>query len=165
MYGLSLKNWAGESFNNKEFTTMTSLQKELNDFYASQNRPISLKYAGQVMNYEASRKVFDIAGITNIGVLTGKKFIWMSSLLSEYFFSMELAAKSVGRNEDNEQIGFASIINDSVLLRRAKNLLTRNSLIGAITQRKEIDLTDKSGKVIDTVIPINFRVAKKTWTS
>lgn len=165
MYGLSLKNWAGESFNNKEFTTMTSLQKELNDFYASQNRPISLKYAGQVMNYEASRKVFDIAGITNIGVLTGKKFIWMSSLLSEYFFSMELAAKSVDRNEDNEQIGFASIINDSVLLRRAKNLLTRNSLIGAITQRKEIDLTDKSGKVIDTVIPINFRVAKKTWTS
>jgi hypothetical protein len=98
MYGLSLKNWSGESFNNKEFTTMTSLQKELNNFYSSHKGPISLKYAGQVMNYEASRKVFDIAGITNLGVLTGKKFIWMSSLLNEYFFTMELAAKSVSQN-------------------------------------------------------------------
>lgn len=154
MYGMQVKAWKGKTFNNKTFTQMASLQERLNQtFY---NQYTSLKYAGQVLHYEVSREIFDIVGIVNVGIVTGESFMWISNLLSNYLFSMNLT-----KAKGDIDFGEVRVLNSDIILRKAIGLLESQRLIGKVSEKKEIALTDKKGDVIGIQIPLTFKIASQ----
>lgn len=150
VYGMQMKDWQGNNFNNKKFTTMKTLSSRVNEIY-SEVYP-DVKYAGQIMYYETSRLIFDIAGIMNIGVLTGKSFIWMSKLLSDYLFALNIGLNKGDRPE---------VYNDEVILRRLNDLTSRNQIISSTSQRKLIEVNSGKKGIKKEIIPLTYRMSRK----
>lgn len=156
IFGLQVKDWQGSSFNNKTFTQMATLQTELNKILSP--APIRYQFANQIVAHEVSRRIFDITGINTMGLLTGKRFIWMSNLLNEYIFNMNMNITK----ELTAEMGFVRIANADIILRRAANLANRSALFsGYIGKRKAVNIKNKKEEEY-TEIPLTFSISRKS---
>lgn len=156
IFGLQVKDWQGSSFNNKTFTQMATLQDGLNKILSP--APIRYQFANQIVTHEVSRRIFDITGINTMGLLTGKRFIWMSDLLNEYIFNMNMNITK----ELTAEMGFVRIANADIILRRAANLANRSALFSQyIGKRKAVVLKNEKEEE-HTEIPLTFRIQRKS---
>ena len=156
IFGLQVKDWQGSSFNNKTFTQMATLQAGLNKILSP--APIRYQFANQIVTHEVSRRIFDITGINTMGLLTGKRFIWMSDLLNEYIFNMNMNITK----ELTAEMGFVRIANADIILRRAANLANRSALFSQyVGKRKAVTLKNEKGEEY-TEIPLTFGILRKS---
>lgn len=156
IFGLQVKNWQGSNFNDKTFTQITSLQTALNKILTSV--PIHYQFANQVVAHEVSRRIFDITGINTMGLLTGKRFIWMSDLLNEYIFNMNINITK----EISKDSGFVRIANPDVILRRAADLSNRAALFSKyVGKRKAVEIKDNNSEK-RTEVPLTFGILRKS---
>lgn len=124
-YGFSLKIW--KSSQSKEFTQSKIIQSYVNNKFQEgrkRRRTWESTYTNEYVVWQLSKLLINIIGPMNVGVITGKQFIWMDDFVSRRLFYMDVQMqnnfhKTSSRGPGIE--GFPEIPNPSIKIRELKN--------------------------------------------
>lgn len=122
-YGFSLKVW--KSSQGKEFSKSKQLQDYINQkFQEGRKRRTTWEstFTNEYVVWQISRLLINIIGSMNVGVMTGREFIWMDDFLSRRLFYMDIQIQALRESKRGPGYeGFPNLPNSSIKIRQLTN--------------------------------------------
>lgn len=122
-YGFSLKVW--KSSQGKEFAQSKQLQSYINQKFQEgrkRRKTWESTFTNEYVTWQISRLLLNIVGPMNVGVMTGKEFIWMDDFLSRRLFFMDVQIQGLRKsNRGPGYEGFPELPSSSIKIRQLTN--------------------------------------------
>lgn len=142
-YGFSLKVW--KSAQGKEFTQSKQLQAYINQKFQEgrkRRKTWESTFTNEYVVWQISRLLINIVGPMNVGIMTGKEFIWMDDFLTRRMFFMDVQLQSLRKSSRGPGYeGFPELPSSSIKIRQ----LTNDSYVFSSFLRK--NMNQKIGRI------------------
>lgn len=142
-YGFSLKVW--KSAQGKEFAQSKQLQAYINQKFQEgrkRRKTWESTFTNEYVVWQISRLLINIIGPMNVGVMTGKEFIWMDDFLTRKIFFMDVQLQALRKSTRGPGYeGFPELPSSSIKIRQ----LTNDSYAFSSSLRK--NMNQKIGRI------------------
>lgn len=122
-YGFSLKIWKNSQ--NKEFAQSKQLQAYISNKFQEgrkRHRTWESTFTNEYVVWQISRLLINIIGPMNVGVMTGKEFIWMDDFLTRRLFFMDVQLNKLRESKRGPGYeGFPTLNSSSIKIRQLSN--------------------------------------------
>ena len=142
-YGFSLKVW--KSAQGKEFAQSKQLQAYINQKFQEgrkRRKTWESTFTNEYVVWQISRLLINIIGPMNVGIMTGKEFIWMDDFLTRKIFFMDVQLQALRKSTRGPGYeGFPELPSSSIKIRQ----LTNDSYAFSSSLRK--NMNQKIGRI------------------
>lgn len=122
-YGFSLKIW--KNGQNKEFAQSKVLQSYINQKFQEgrkRRKTWESTFTNEYVVWQISRLLINIIGPMNVGVMTGKEFIWMDDFLARRIFFMDVQLQALRKSSRGSGYeGFPELPSSAIKIRQLTN--------------------------------------------
>lgn len=137
-YGFSLKVW--KSSQGKEFAQSKQLQSYINNKFQEgrkRRKTWESTFTNEYVVWQISRLLLNIIGPMNVGIMTGREFIWMDDFLSRRLFFMDIQLEALRKSTRGPGYeGFPTLPSSAVKIRQLTNdIHAFSSTVGKKTGR------------------------------
>lgn len=149
-YGFSLKIW--KSAQGKEFAQSKPLQTYINKKFQegrSRRKTWESTFTGEYVVWQISRLLINIIGPMNVGIMTGKEFIWMDDFISRRMFFMDIQLEALRESKRGSGYeGFPHLPNSSIKIRQLTNDIHAFQAVVRKNQEKKLgSITIRNRKI------------------
>ena len=142
-YGFSLKIW--KNAQGKEFAQSKQLQAYINQKFQEgrkRRKTWESTFTNEYVVWQISRLLINIIGPMNVGIMTGKEFIWMDDFLTRKIFFMDVQLQALRKSTRGPGYeGFPELPSSSIKIRQ----LTNDSYAFSSSLRK--NMNQKIGRI------------------
>ena len=142
-YGFSLKIW--KNAQGKEFAQSKQLQAYINQKFQEgrkRRKTWESTFTNEYVVWQISRLLINIIGPMNVGIMTGKEFIWMDDFLTRKIFFMDVQLQALRKSTRGPGYeGFPELPSSSIKIRQ----LTNDSYAFSSSLRK--NMNQKMGRI------------------
>lgn len=122
-YGFSLKVWKNSQ--GKEFAQSKQLQNYINQKFQegrTRRKTWESTFTNEYVVWQISRLLINIIGPMNVGIMTGREFIWMDDFISRRMFFMDVQLEALRESKRGPGYeGYPLLPNSSIKIRQLTN--------------------------------------------
>lgn len=145
-YGFSLKVW--KNAQGKEFAQSKQLQTYINNKFQEgrkRRKTWESTFTNEYVVWQISRLLINIIGPMNVGIMTGKEFIWMDDFITRRMFYMDVQLEALRKSTRGPGYeGYPTVPSSAIKIRQLSNDIhafssamrkTKDAQVGSITVR------------------------------
>ena len=145
-YGFSLKVW--KNAQGKEFAQSKQLQTYINNKFQEgrkRRKTWESTFTNEYVVWQISRLLINIIGPMNVGIMTGREFIWMDDFITRRMFYMDVQLEALRKSTRGPGYeGYPTVPSSAIKIRQLSNDVhafsssmrkTKDAQVGSITVR------------------------------